>query len=306
MESLKAIKIALIFLLIFTVLSFIYFYKDKATSFFNLKTGIFKNFILPANFLNFKITEPSNNLSSTEQNESNSEEPKFKGELPIGFEEKNISPYYGRFSVSASPSSEGSSYPSTIRIYFGGLKEEEKINTTGWSVRGNKGTIFVSKGAEIFQPISGGPQSDIIIKESLSLNLYSSVSPMNVNFRTNKCFGYISQAYTFSPSIGGSCPSIDRKEYQNLPGSCQDTISSYNGSCRYPGNDPNWNFFISDECKQVLNRFNYTSCFNEHKKDENFVSSDWHIWTGQNILDSRHDRVILLDSSGKYVSETVY
>ena len=109
----------------------------------------------------------------------------------------------------------------------------------------------------------------------------------------------------FIPNVSGNCPSISRSEYTHLSGACQDYINSVNGSCRNPLEGQNVNY-LPDECKEVLHRLTYSKCYEEHENDPNFLTSEWYVWTGQNILDSRHDRVRLYDGNDKLVDEYIY
>ncbi len=314
MESPKIIKIAFVFLFIFTLLIFIYGLRREATGFLGsdfLKKylpldQLSKIFILPKINL---VSNPSSGGSSSNNNQTSGtaeNKPKFQGTLPVGFRESDLSSYYSRFSFSVSASSNPSSYPESFRLGFNSLEKGERIDISGWRVQANRGAFIISQGAEYFEPVSGGAQSDIIITNPVTVNVYSSSNTIKVNFRSNKCIGYVSKMYNFNPSISGSCPSLNRSDYYYLPGDCQNYISSASGSCEDPAKRiQNYNY-ISDECKSVLNRLNYTGCYDDHKKDNDFLGGDWYVWAGQSILDSLHDRVLVFDRASKLVAEYTY
>jgi hypothetical protein len=228
--------------------------------------------------------------------------------LPEDFTNENVSEYYGKAVISASPVSDATDplkNPSTIRVSVN-PQDGEKINVTGWKIQGNKSALFIPRGTDYFMPTSGGGESDIIISKSTTLNIYSSLSPIKVNFRTNKCIGYVSKMYSFTPYFGGSCYSIPSKDYNYLSGVCQDFINTVNGRCENPYKDRPESNYLGDDCKSVLNKLNYTFCYNEHREDSDFLLSEFYIWTGVNILDPRHDRLLLYDKNDKLVDEYLY
>lgn len=326
MESLKATKIALVILAITAIGAFIYGFRDEIAKYFLFKSVenssffSFGDFQFSGNFFNKlgwggssegvkssgsgSITEGINDIK---QEIVESVKSKYNN-LPIGISDEDVSEYYGRISFSASAISETTNpfkNPSSIRIYIN-PKEGEKINLTGWKIQGNHGALFVPRGINYFLPPAGGEESDILIERATTLNIYSSISPIKKNFRMNRCIGYVTREEDFIPSLGGNCYSVPSKEYIYLPGVCQDYINSVNGRCENPYKDKPESNYLSDECKAILNKLNYTTCYNEHKDDKDFLLSEFNVWAGLNILDSRHDRLWLYDKGGKFVDEYTY
>ncbi|MFA5172808.1 MAG: hypothetical protein WC435_00165 [Candidatus Paceibacterota bacterium] len=311
MESLRAVKIALAILAIVTIGAFIYGFRSQIAGYLKMETfGNLFFFSLEDLKVNNSVqpSEEPVSASPTETTEENKTEKKVYTNLPEGFTSEDVSEYYERASISASPISETSDplkNPSTIRVSVN-PQNGEKINVTGWKIQGNKGALFIPRGTDYFVPTSGGTESDIIISKATTISIYSSLSPIKVNFRTNRCIGYVSDMYSFKPSLGGSCYSIPSKDFNYLSGVCQDFVNLANGRCRNPYSDKPEANYLSDDCKAVLNRMNYTSCYNEHREDSDFLLSEFKIWTGMNILDSRHDRLLLYDKNNKLVDEYLY
>ncbi|MDD4761995.1 MAG: hypothetical protein PHZ25_03175 [Candidatus Pacebacteria bacterium] len=309
MESLRAVKIALAILAIVTIGAFIYGFRNKIAEYLNIET--FGNLF----FFSLEDLGAGSSIQSNEEEIiiSSSVQETEKNEvytnLPEGFTSEDVSEYYGRVRiVSASAISDTTNplkNPSTIRINVN-PRDGEKINVTGWKIQGNKNAFFIPKGTDYFVPTYGGTESDIIISKSTNLSIYSSINPIKINFRTNKCIGYVNKMYSFNPSIGGSCYSIPSKDFNYLSGVCQDFINASNGRCESPYNDKPEANYLDDDCKAVLNRMNYTSCYNEHWKEDDFLLSEFKIWIGINILDSRHDKLLLFDKNDKLVDEYLY
>ena len=136
--------------------------------------------------------------------------------------------------------------------------------------------------------------------------IYSSVSAFGRNLRLNKCTGYLENTYDFIPSLPRNCPTIPRSEMYYLKGSCQNYLNSLS-SCKVP--DPNNTIVAWDEnCRQFVERanINYKGCFDRYRTDPDFLSKEWWVWIGINILDPYHDRVLLLDKNGLLVDIYIY
>ncbi len=296
------VKIILFLVGVIAALTLVLGFKDKVGGFFSGGTGGFKLFSFPA------FTFNTGGYSSGGNSGGGGGETNVITDAPEGFTAADLSSYYGKVTISASPTSENVSYlqyPSTIRL-SASVSEGARIPITGWRIQANRGAVFVPRAVEYFLPPSGGEQYDIVLRSgNHSINIYSSTSAAGRNFRTNGCFGYIARNTNFIPNVSGNCPSVNRSEYTYLSGVCQDYINSVNGSCRNPLEGPNVNY-LPDECKEVLRRLTYSRCYEEHQNDANFLSSEWYLWVGQNILDSRHDRVRLYDSNDKLVDEYIY
>jgi len=301
------VKLALIILAVMTAGVLIFGFRNKIAAVLHLgDLSGFSPFSLSFNFstIGGNITGSGTTVTSGNGAETGS---KYTN-LPEGVRDEDVSVYYGKVRVSASPISENVSpqqYPSVIRLYVNPASGE-KIDLTGWKIQGNRGAIFVPRGVEYFLPPAGGTESDIIARGAVNLNIYSSASAIGKNFRMNRCIGYVTRANDFKPSLYGSCYSVPQKEYIYLPGVCQDYINSVNGRCENPYKDRPDSNYLSDECKAVLNKLNYTACYDEHSKDVDFLLSDFNVWAGTNILDSRHDLIRLYDKEGKFVDEYSY
>ncbi len=220
-------------------------------------------------------------------------------DIPSGFTLRDLSPYFKKFRISASPGYLGSY--SQISIY---VSSNERVDVTGWSIRGNRGSAYIPQAVDVYESSGFASPSDIYLKNGDVLYIYSTTSGIGVNLRLNKCLGYLSNSNTFNPPLPLNCPSINRSAIQNFTGQCQQYIMSLS-SCQMPA--PNPPIPITDyACQQFLNNLNYGGCFAAHRSDYDFLSNEWRVWTGSQFLDFQHDRLLLFDRRGLLVDEYNY
>ncbi len=189
------------------------------------------------------------------------------------------------------------------------LKEKETVNITGWKIKSNKSEAIIPQAVEIYEPAGFAPVGDIILKPDNYVEIYSSISPLNRNFRLNKCIGYLEGIYNFQNSLPKNCPSLSRSDIRYLSSQCQSYIDSLS-----PCQIPEVNFYNSlagtDEgnaCRSFLQNINYGSCFQSHQNDVDFLSNIWMVWLNQQqILDQRHDYLRLYDRAGNLIDEYSY
>lgn len=227
--------------------------------------------------------------------------------IPSGFTREQLSPYFKKVKISSAYASSWSAAPSQISL-ISSLKKGETINITGWKIKSNRREIIIPQAVDIYEPSGFWPQEDVVVSENSSVNIYSNKSPLNRNLRLNKCTGYLEESYDFNPSLPQNCPSIPRSEIIYLSGECQSYILSLWG-CKLPEVSFYNTLLGSDEgnaCRQFLNTINPGACFKKHRFDSDFLSNEWRIWIDQNILDSQHDRLWLLDKNGLLADEYIY
>ena len=178
-----------------------------------------------------------------------------------------------------------------------------RTDITGWIVKSNNGSFTIPTAQEVYS--FGGNQGDINLRNGDSVHIYSG-SGQKGNFRLNKCIGYIEDVAPFSPPLPKSCPNINRAEINNLTGACQDYINSLR-SCQNPNANPPVSAEDSS-CHQFLSKLNYVGCVEKYGRDSDFSTNEWRVWAGTqaDIFDALHDKVQLLDRSGKLVDEYVY
>ena len=225
----------------------------------------------------------------------------------------NTSPYFDKVKIS-SKSAETSSRPYLIKLSTQ-LNEEEEINITGWQIRGNKGVAIITQGIETYLPYSSNPSEDIFIGYSETIYLWGTSSPLGINksFRPNKCFGYLTDIYDFTPSISFSkkCPSIKLEEISHLGEYCQDFILRKMGGCQAPDYSDNPKIYLDSECTSFISsyvekHFNYQGCFRNYSKDKDFLNNYWYVYLGHDMVSKLHDTLYLRDQDGLVVDKYLY
>ena len=224
----------------------------------------------------------------------------------------NTSPYFGKVEIS-SIDSQTSSRPSSIKLSTQ-LNEEEKINITGWQLRGNKGVAIITQGIETYLPYDSNLGKDIFIRYSDTIYLWGAPSPLGINksFRPNKCFGYLTDIYNFFPSISSSkrCPSIKLEDISHLGEYCQDFILGM-GACEVPDYSNNLKITLDSDCTSYISsyaekNFNYEGCFRNYSKDKDFLNNYWYVYLGHDMVSKLHDTLYLRDQDGLLVVKYLY
>jgi len=219
----------------------------------------------------------------------------------------NISPYFGKVKIS-SADYQTSSRPSlvTLNTYLG----EEKINITGWQIRGKRGIFIIPGGIENYNPYYNPvPDENIIAKRGDTIYLSGAANPLGRgrNFRPNKCLGYLTNYYNFPISLPLNCPKAKSEEISHLNPCCQEFILKL-GSCKIADYSNNLKISTDPECVAYLNEnFNYAGCYIKYSQDKDFIWANWHIYMNTNIVVSDDcDTLYLRDQNGLLVDKYSY
>lgn len=183
------------------------------------------------------------------------------------------------------------------------LSSGEMVNITGWTIKSNKGFFKIPKAQEAYS--FDRIETDIWLKNGERVRIFSGVSTKG-NFRLNKCTGYLENTSPSTPSLPRNCPAVNRDEISGFSGACQDYISSLN-SCENPLLNPPVPL-DDNACHEFLRQLNYVGCVERYGKDSDFLSSEWRVWVGNEmrVMDSRHDKIQLLDARKSLIDEYVY
>ncbi len=217
-------------------------------------------------------------------------------QIPPGFSANQLSPYFRKV-IFASVYSPGDI---TVSSAF---DEGPAIDVTGWLIQANRGGQVIPQAVNVYDPSGLAAETDIYLRPSDMLRMFSSVSTIGKNFRLNECIGALENENHFTPSLPGYCPSLykDPSEISSFTGRCQDYIS-YLNYCSVP------DFYSTDiprddyACQAFLQNVNFKGCFDKYRGDADFLKNEIWVWTGNDrLLDDRHDRVLLLDKAGLLV-----
>lgn len=196
----------------------------------------------------------------------------------------------------------------TIRAQLG---EGESVNVTGWRVQSNKRWFPIPQAVRTYDIVRTNTEGDIVLEKGNTLTLYIGIgSPVGVNFRLNKCTGYLNDRADFPFTLPRDCPLPAADSYQNLSGTCQNYIRSLS-RCESP--DPEvMNAFPGDAgnaCREFVNNFfgvNY--CYSSLSGKADFLRNEWYAWIDEfsEVFDPSHDWVRLVNADGKTIDDYTY
>jgi hypothetical protein len=175
------------------------------------------------------------------------------------------------------------------------------VTMSNWSIKTNRHRRSIGRGVSIIDPDVYPAAKDMVLNAGDTFIVHSGAPALGVNFRLNKCIGYLNAELKFSPALPSECPYPGKYDIYRLPGECQDYITGLD-ACQIA--DVNASTDVS--CRVFLSKLNYAGCLDRHRKDADFLASEWWAWVGQRFLDPLHDRVQLIDQYGLVVDEYVY
>jgi len=220
----------------------------------------------------------------------------------------NVSPYFKKIKISnvRIPSKTSPSLI-TLQVQFRG---KEKINITGWKIKGKRGSFSIPEGIGFWQPyFNPAATENIFVKSGDRVYISNGKNPLgyNRNFRINKCIGYLSNFYDLPIRLPQNCPKPTKEEISNLSECCQRFIQRLR-ICEIPDYSNSIDIMFDPECISYLNNhFNYQKCFFDHSKDEDFLGNEWHIYINHNIITQTGcDTLYLLDQNGLFVDKYNY
>ncbi len=231
---------------------------------------------------------------------------------PVGFSEKDLSPFYGQVRItSVNPPDPYTYSPMHVFTLAAESGNKEPIFITGWRVKGNRRQeTYVPNGISDMNPVSvGGAQTRIALSPGEYANFYTNASSIGRNFRLNKCTGFLNNFYAFVPVLPNECPALfERGEVITFSGECQSFLFSLPSCANIDPNDRNLFTGENDNgCRTVMDRYNFGYCYNRLRSQPNFFSLEWKVWLSERPnFDRQHDRILLLDNVGLLVDEYVY
>ncbi len=222
--------------------------------------------------------------------------------VPAGFTRDQLSVYFGlvRFDRVEPGDNTGLEHI----VLHASPKAGETINVTGWTLQANRAAQVIPQAISSLDLLHPTLEGDIRLSAGNILRIYSTRSAAGASFRLNRCTGYLQNHFSFVPSLPQECPAVNRSDIVTLTGSCQQYMLSLK-TCQEPviGRIPGGSDSL---CSYYANTLNYLGCVDRYKSTPNFYSQEWRVWTGSPFLDDLHDRLLLLDRSGKLVDIYIY
>lgn len=217
-----------------------------------------------------------------------------------------LSPYFEQVMIAGTGLN--SKVPGAERLMLTG-KSADPIDLNGWTVGSEKYRTSFTIPADVYE-IPDQPyyeyKSSLKMYAKGKITIYSGASPLGVNFRLNKCIGYLNNYHKFDPVLPNSCPKPDPKETQNLTAYCNKIITSSIASCK----EPNLNDVLIDaECRDYMKeRFSYAKCVENNNSFYDFLTDEWRVYLNRpaDIWANEKDVILLRDKDGLLVNRLKY
>lgn len=223
-------------------------------------------------------------------------------DIPAGYTLSQLSPFFHKITF-------GIIYAGDFFNSYGQISLHNNsngttsIDVTGWKIKSNTNSEIIPTAINLYDPSGFTASTDILMQSGQTLNIYSDTSPFNL--RLNKCSGYLQNDNHFTPALPLNCPYPNQSQISSFTGSCQQYIYSLY-SCAIPDMN-NMSIPQTDyNCINYLNNLNYAGCYKQYANSQDFLSNEWRVWTGINIVSSLHDTVSLFDRKGLLVDLRVY
>jgi len=218
---------------------------------------------------------------------------------------KNISPYFGKIKIG-----EVSSFRLSLLPQY---NSNEKINISGWKIKGKRIQLTIPKGISLFLPGTSQRGKDIYLKSDERFLILNEKNPFKINlaFKKNKCFGYLADDYNLgSLSSGKICPPISQKEICHFSQDCRNLISQLT-SCQKVNYSDNLKISFDSSCQKFIENYiaknlNYEGCIQNYYKDKDFLGKTWYFYFGHNITCRCEDTIYLYDKNGLLVDKYYY
>jgi len=217
-----------------------------------------------------------------------------------------VSPYYQKVEIRNVYADEGNFRNDYLVLRN---NDDQLINITEWTIKTKRETIIVPQAAKrLRHPLSSNYDSDIELSYQDEIIISAGLSPQGINFRVNKCTGYLDQLSQHYPSLSEDCPYLDESEYSHLKKTCRDFIDDLN-RCEIPDYSGNLAINTDSQCTTFLTeKFNYNQCYQDYYQEADFLGDKWRVFLGKSIdiLDNDSDTLILKDENGLVVDEYDY
>ena len=188
-------------------------------------------------------------------------------------------------------------------------ESNEIIDITGWTIQVKGNSLDVVQAVRRLKaPFTDATNVNIRLSPDDELIISAGLSPIGVNFLTNKCTGYLDQD-NFNPSLDTNCPYPNESDYSYLNESCRDFIDDLD-RCELPNYINDSAISLDSECTSFLNEnLNYSHCYSEHNQDPDFYNDEWRMFlnrTSNDVFSNVSDTIILYDQNGLKVDEYFY
>ncbi|MEK7519948.1 MAG: hypothetical protein AAB581_01755 [Patescibacteria group bacterium] len=218
----------------------------------------------------------------------------------------NASPHYGDIIISGANPRTADLDAESITLVG---KSQQPVALAGWTLESKQyHTSFIIP-AEVYT-IPDHPYYEqkvpLVLRSGDKAVIYTAAGELGVNFRLNKCVGYLSAYHTFTPALPHLCPRPKTDEIRKFSAYCQRVISSL-GNCKEPDlNDQG----LEIECRQYMKeRFNYSKCVENNNQFYDFYLNEWRVYLNRPKeiwTNTGGDTIFLNDENGLMVAQYTY
>jgi hypothetical protein len=232
-------------------------------------------------------------------------------------EENKRSPYYGKVSMSSISGLNNSDPNREYTTLSTNLKNDEKVNITGWYLKSETTGYYAIIGQASLLPFPFTKNyNDVVLQKNDQVILTKGFSPIGISFRTNKCTGFFEENREFTPSLPFECP---KPKSEKLPkfsenfdrnDECLDIIDDL-PRCKTVSSA-----FIRDlpdtvvtSCKNYMTaQINYNSCVAKHFDDTDFPGNQYRIYLNKfgPLWRNKREKINLYDRAGLIVDSIDY
>ncbi len=146
--------------------------------------------------------------------------------VPDGFTRAELSPYFGMVRITTVRLPQTPSPSDYEQVSLKAAGSGKAIDLGEWYLQSNRGYELIPYAVHSLDFVSPQPPAPVSLGNGEMLNIYSTVSPISVNFRMNACSGYLNTEYPFAPPLRVECPAINRRDIVTFTGVCQEFILS--------------------------------------------------------------------------------
>ena len=174
-----------------------------------------------------------------------------------------------------------------------------KVILTGMVLKNKNNESVVIGPDENGRPITLAPGERALVS--------TGPSPRGINFKINKCSGYLAQGQNYYPGISNSCPiATTLPQVRDLSENCERFLER-SFACQTP--NINFESGIDNKCAAFIGEhLNYVGCVKDFKNDSDFDKGEWRVYLGRTreFWANLHEDVYLYSQSGILITKVSY
>ncbi len=216
----------------------------------------------------------------------------------------NISPYFQDIKIT-------SLGKDTIKLKNFSQKD---ISITNWKITSSIGDFLIPQGVEFINPDRLYKKENIILKPNEEAKIMVGNSPLEVNFKANRCFNYFLKTYPDLKKILEKtdfvCEKLSKEELLEMrkQGYSLNCILALEKAGCSGLDQRNLEKIKNDlRCLNfIYSKWNYRTCYENYKNKENFTLPIWYIFLPvKKLYLPRYEEIKIFDENGLLVDKYV-